>query len=955
MTQCWLLSCSLSILAASGGGSTRADGTPIRLSPEPLVGPAGTVLEALPSPVDERFLLRIQHRQTLEVRLAVASFSSGGPPVLLTPAGSSVERVVWTPDGTRAVYQARTSAGQVRFHSVEAISGAVPVLLATPPLYLTTSEATVWRLTGDGMRLVYATAFTTTPRLFSVPVDGSAAPLELQHGVGFVRFEVASGPTVVFETRLQFGAPRRLYSVRADDPGAPVEIGPDPLSFEVEPTGSRVVFTTVTVGTLLFSTPVDGSAPPTQLSPAVASNREVSSFRCAPDGQSVVYRSDESVNNDFELFAVPIDGSAPPHALIPGEQAGPSFDFTPDGGSVLFDGDLAATTGFHRLRLADGQVTWLHPDPPSPFEWIVSPDGAWILFQRDGVLQQARLDVGGPATPVVPGLGAYRIRRYAVSANSARVVYTADVDLSGIDRLYALDVDPSGPATPVELGPPLAPEGEVRTFQVVDGARVVVRADANLAGRIELLRLPDDGSGTVETLDDPLLDVVGDVVDYREAGGRVVFRGDTEVDETFELFGVPARGGAAPVRLSGTLVEGGDVLDFRLTSDATRAVFTADAREDGRSELFSVSARGDTPRVRLNGALPPGHVVRLFEPGVDDSTVAFVTGDPVASSDSIWCAPTEGGVAALLAADVGEVLALRFSPGGRLLYERRESTGRSLWSLALDGSAPVQLALHANPFVVHLSPDGAWVVLVVDLLGPDRDQLLAVPVQGGPAVQLNPPPPLGGRIRWLDFAAGDRLVFFGNVQIANRNSLFSVPLDGSESALLLHGEVFGVTAALLSPDGGEVYLAGHVWFDDAATRLFRRPVDGDGVLETLLEPAPGEPIGFTADGTSVVWLSKGIQLLPVAGGPPVPVVKGPVEPLDLLPSDRLLYRDPSTESPGLLSLLPGTKPWILDPVVRPRDLPVRWAPGAGVLWTGGETLGLELYLSPARHAPSRRP
>ena len=62
----------------------------------------------------------------------------------------------------------------------------------------------------------------------------------------------------------------------------------------------------------LFSVPVDGSLTPVKLSnPMVAGGDATAIFVLSPDGEHVVYRADELVDQRFDLLSVPVDGSQP--------------------------------------------------------------------------------------------------------------------------------------------------------------------------------------------------------------------------------------------------------------------------------------------------------------------------------------------------------------------------------------------------------------------------------------------------------------------------------------------------------------------------------------------------------------------------------------------------------------------------------------------------------------------
>ena len=75
-------------------------------------------------------------------------------------------------------------------------------------------------------------------------------------------------------------------------------------------------------------------------------------------------------------------------------------------------------------------------------------------------------------------------------------------------------------------------------------------------------------------------------------GERVVYVASQALDNVFELFVVPVRGGRHPVRLNAPLVDRGDVVEFAIRPDGTRVLYLADQEVDRAYELYSVSIHG---------------------------------------------------------------------------------------------------------------------------------------------------------------------------------------------------------------------------------------------------------------------------------------------------------------------------------------------------------------------------
>jgi hypothetical protein len=89
-------------------------------------------------------------------------------------------------------------------------------------------------------------------------------------------------------------------------------------------------------------------------------------------------------------------------------------------------------------------------------------------------------------------------------------------------------------------------------------------------------------------------------------GSRVLYLGDQDADNVFEIFSVPI-GGGTRVQLSGTLATGGDVLvnGLDISPDGSRVLYYADQTTDEVFEAFSVPLSGGTA-TKLNGTLAVG-------------------------------------------------------------------------------------------------------------------------------------------------------------------------------------------------------------------------------------------------------------------------------------------------------------------------------------------------------------
>ena len=149
-----------------------------------------------------------------------------------------------------------------------------------------------------------------------------------------------------------------LYSVRIDGSAGATKLNGTLVSggdvriegFKINPSGTRVLYLANQDNSNvveLYSVPIDGSAAPTKVHPALPPGRGVRSFEFSPDGLRVAYVADQDQNDVFELYSAPSDGSAPAVKLSGCLVAGGNVSgqnnadcvFTSDGTTVVYCAD----------------------------------------------------------------------------------------------------------------------------------------------------------------------------------------------------------------------------------------------------------------------------------------------------------------------------------------------------------------------------------------------------------------------------------------------------------------------------------------------------------------------------------------------------------------------------------------------------------------------------------------
>ncbi len=121
---------------------------------------------------------------------------------------------------------------------------------------------------------------------------------------------------------------------------------------------------------------------------------------------------------------------------------------------------------------------------------------------------------------------------------------------------------------------------------------------------------------------------LGDVMTFKisEEGDYIAFAADRFEDGKTEIFVVPLYGKAEPLRLNGTLVYGGKVVysnhGFQISHDTRRVVYLADQQTLGKYELYSVPLTGGES-LKLNDDLDFNEDVWDFKVSADGHWVVY--------------------------------------------------------------------------------------------------------------------------------------------------------------------------------------------------------------------------------------------------------------------------------------------------------------------------------------------
>jgi hypothetical protein len=715
---------------------------------------------------------------------------------------------LWSPDGTRLAYSS------FQLFSVLADGSAAPLQLASSGLPLA--------FAAGGLLL-----YTSGTSLLAVPADGSGPSVLLaNHGAGYTLDE--SGARVVYAVSTS------LYSVAVDGSSAPLEIASGLISssepFLLVPGGARTIYR---AGARLWSTPNDGSTTPMTITPAVPVNREIYQYRLTTDGGRLVFRSDFTTNQTYELYSIPSDGSAAPVRLTPltsddvldfalapdgntalyVDQAGRLFSVVTDGGTPPFDYGQALS-----------QVAWE--------SLVFAPDSSAFFFSAGGLFSGPV--AGGAVTRVdVPFHDHVEVGSLAVTSDSAYVLYLADDVFDERQELFRLE---RASGAQGRVSGPVLGQADVQDFRLAPGNRVYWRADSRRAGQLDLF-----ARGVIDSAPPVLLRAletpftVGKVSDFQARHGRVLFLADAETAFEKELFVVPDDGSEPPRRLSSTSF--GTIHSFRVDSAGARAVFLCDANAEGRPELFRVAVAGSSAPERLHPVLEGDSRVSEYALTPDESRVVFSV-FVAPRSFELRAAALAGGPSALLASTTSGLPRFALTPDSSAVVFT--GAGPALLVSPLDGSAAPLVLVEGAVFSFTTSSERAVYRL--------QDRLFSVPLTGGTPLEIDDPLPAFAGVEEFELTPdGSQVVYRADAVTLNRFILLVVPADHSTTPRVLNAAM---------PPGADV-------------ASFELTPGGTHALYTVASSSPSQ-----------------VFAVPLAGGPAV--LLGPENFTTRLPGDRFV-------------------------------------------------------------------
>lgn len=581
-------------------------------------------------------------------------------------------------------------------------------------------------------------------------------------------------------------------------------------------------------------------------------------MRFTPNGAYILYRLTDA-DDTTRLFGAPADPLGAPQQLtdaLGAEDEVGRYGVTPDEQALVFELTVesvpeGAGDSIQYVDISSWPPAAPQPISPAPLEGVspevrdfeLTDDGRYVVYQWDGSGAGAAYVTSVEAPHTITELSAQPqavaadVGSFAVSPNKQWVAYTADPDVDRVDKVFLLPAD--------------APDEAITLFTETGEASVSAdgfRFTSDSSHFIFAATGSDDKERLfVTSLDAPtaaseraLTDVGGhlyeDELTLSPDEKRVYFRATLSGDAPPEIYALALSGSGPPTKLSGPLVEGGQVHDFVLSPSGERLLYRADASTDEVDELYAVEvtdlSNASSQKVNPDfGDVGERGVQESYGFTPDESGILYVA-DPVPDPEG---APQADGRYELFhvpADDLGNATSISGSPSDSGLSHRDGA-----FSIAPDGSAVAYVAQQDSTtrelYVASLSPPGS------------PTKLNATVVDGGGVA----------RLEWSPDSQA--IVYLGDLETEYLRELFWVAADGQSAPVKLNAPLdSNVDQFGFSPSGRHFfYLAQHADADVEHVYLLdmvgaQTPVRASGIVQPSGEVRSAE---FFEHGQKIMY------------------------------------------------------------------------------------------------------
>jgi hypothetical protein len=282
----------------------------------------------------------------------------------------------------------------------------------------------------------------------------------------------------------------------------------------------------------------------------------------------------------------------------------------------------------------------------------------------------------------------------------------------------------------------------------------------------------------------------------------VVFSADKDTDGTVELY-ASFNDGTEIIKLSGTMVPGGNVVDFKVSPDGIYVAYVADQEANNVFELYAVpvdKAPGETA-VKISGAMAGNGLKEVaagsgdyfFAWALDSSRIAYIADQNAVGVFELFSSTPDGSdnvqVSGTLVSG-GDVLDFEWEPASALIaYVADQNTNnvQELYVSPADSDTPNVLVsgtvmagsgiklISEGVYSFAWSPDSAWLAYIADQVLATKFELFTARPDGSNNVQVSGPLDSNRDVDAFAWSPqSDRIVYRANQSNLNALELYTV-------------------------------------------------------------------------------------------------------------------------------------------------------------------------------------
>lgn len=499
------------------------------------------------------------------------------------------------------------------------------------------------------------------------------------------------------------------------------------------------------------------------------SRKDVTKYSVSDDGVHIVFMGDVDEDIFFRLYHTPVEGKNIT-ILSPNIDSETSFSdyigfhITPNSSNVVFYGALEVQNviRLYSAPITGGTVTtlWDNPSANEGFaifsDMAVADDSQYVVFSGDidveNVTRLYSVPVsGGDVVTLSPNMGedtSLAIDEFAISPDGSRVVFLGDLEVDGVVRLYSV---PIAGGDIVTLSQNLSSDTtlSVSEFQISDdSSRVVFVGDTELDDEFNIYSVPIDGGEIITLAENVGTESILSETPFMisQNSSSVVYMGDRSVEGVIRLYSVPTIGGEVTLLSHAVSNDSKEnVISFSINNNSSTVFFWGDTEEDEKYKIYSVPING-------------GAVTDLYDNAINDFAISNNDEYVVCMGQTettgvfrLFSVPVGGDEVVLLSHDTGsnknlEVLEYAISPDNlRVVFrgDTEEDEVTNIYSVPIAGGDIIKIAATENeepPSDFTITPDSSKVIFLRDVDVDDEfenTRLYSVPIEGGAITQLS--------------------------------------------------------------------------------------------------------------------------------------------------------------------------------------------------------------------------